>query len=208
MARVGAAPRARCSGAAACCPTGAPSWPWSGCSGRTLADEMERWPAVPSLAEVRAIGRRPAAQRGRAARSASVVHRDFKPENVFLVGDGGQGRLQADGLRPVAPQPRARPGRTPDRPRGGHTGVHGARADLGRGRRSPLGRLFAGGDAVRAGHLAPALHRRAARAGVRPPLLPPAPPSRFAPRARRRSRTSSCAAWPRTPPAATPTRAR
>ncbi len=57
--------------------------------GRTLAEEMERWPGVPSLPEVRAIGRS-LLQSATALHDLEVIHRDFKPENVFLVGEGSK----------------------------------------------------------------------------------------------------------------------
>ena len=57
--------------------------------GRTMAEEMERWPAVPSLGEVRTIGNA-LLHSASAMHERDFVHRDFKPENIFLIGHDEQ----------------------------------------------------------------------------------------------------------------------
>jgi hypothetical protein len=68
-------------------PDGRPYLAMERLMGRTLGDEMERWPTVPSLAEVRALGAA-LLQSAAALHARDMVHRDFKPENIFLVGEG------------------------------------------------------------------------------------------------------------------------
>jgi tetratricopeptide (TPR) repeat protein len=57
-------------------------------SGRTLADEIERWSAPPPLARLRELGAA-LLESAAAVHACGVEHRDLKPENVFLVDSPG-----------------------------------------------------------------------------------------------------------------------
>jgi serine/threonine protein kinase/tetratricopeptide (TPR) repeat protein len=54
--------------------------------GRTLADEMEAWGGPPSITTVKMVGSA-LLESAAAMHLAGVLHRDFKPENVFLTGE-------------------------------------------------------------------------------------------------------------------------
>jgi tetratricopeptide (TPR) repeat protein len=84
MARVGPphVPGLRGSGQL---PDGRPYLAMERLHGRTLGEEMERWPSRPTPAALRTVGTALLQSAG-AMHERQVVHRDFKPENVFLVG--------------------------------------------------------------------------------------------------------------------------
>jgi tetratricopeptide (TPR) repeat protein len=86
LARVGAphVPLLRGSGTL---PDGRPYLVMELLSGSTLADEMQRWPAVLSMTRVRELGGA-LLESAAALHARGIVHRDLKPENVFLVSSG------------------------------------------------------------------------------------------------------------------------
>ena len=177
--------------------------------GRLLSDELERLDlSAPSIARVRALG--DALLKSVAAlHRHEFVHRDLKPENVFLVGDVTEelvAKLMDFGL--------SRPDKAPAEDQtasvpGAGTPEYMAPEQIAGGPADPaLGCVRPRRDAVRAHHPASALHGRAARAGIRPSVLPSAPPLAVHRRARAAGRADPAVPGQGAAPDASPTPAR